>query len=269
MQILWLKLSNLKYKDFFDDITKPNSQKKVFTPNPEIILKSLEDREFLEILNNWDYLVPDGIGLYLWALILEEKSIIKRFIKLPLFVFRLFTKKQELFAKYWDKICGSDLTLDLLEYASQNNIKITILDLYNPNDSLKVANQKEFSNKLKSHYPDLLFDYVIYDTSKKDSIINNIKESDSKVLFSTLWMKFQEKSVLDIMRECKNIKLWLWVGSSFDYLTGFQKRAPEWFRKLWLEWLYRILFGPNKLKRLKRIKRAVFDFLFKVLFYKN
>ena len=77
-------------------------------------------------------------------------------------------------------------------------------------------------------------------------------------------MKKQEESVIEVMENCKNIKLGLWVGSSFDYFIGFQKRAPKIWRSLWLEWFYRLLTWPRKLDRIKRLYRAIFLFIFEV-----
>lgn len=39
------------------------------------------------------------------------------------------------------------------------------------------------------------------------------------------------------------------VGGSFDVLSGYKKRAPKIFIKLNLEWFYRILREPSRLKR--------------------
>ncbi|MDP5039091.1 MAG: WecB/TagA/CpsF family glycosyltransferase, partial [Candidatus Gracilibacteria bacterium] len=75
----------------------------------------------------------------------------------------------------------------------------------------------------------------------------------------------QEKSVIEVMEKCENIKIGLGIGSSFDYLIGFQKRSPDFFKNYGLEWLYRLITGPNKLKRFKRIYNAVFYFTYKVL----
>jgi hypothetical protein len=74
----------------------------------------------------------------------------------------------------------------LVNYSEKNNIKITILDLYNPTDSKKVKSQEIFSSKLKEKFPNLEFDYFIYEPSKKTEIIEQIKNSDSKIVFSTL-----------------------------------------------------------------------------------
>ncbi|MDP5039092.1 MAG: hypothetical protein NWP80_01440, partial [Candidatus Gracilibacteria bacterium] len=186
IEIFGLKLSKLSYKDFFGSLVKFDKQNIIFTPNPEIMLNYMKDEEFKNILLKADYLLPDGIGLYLGAMILEEKNIFLRVLKLPYFIFKLFIGKKQLFEKYGDKICGSDLTKDLLDYSDKNNIKITIIDLYNPLDLNKIESQKSFRKNIEKIYKNLDFDYFFYDLSKKDKIIEEIKNSNSKILFSTL-----------------------------------------------------------------------------------
>ena len=51
------------------------------------------------------------------------------------------------------------------------------------------------------------------------------------------------------------------VGGSFDVLSGTKKRAPKIFIKLNLEWLYRIIKEPS---RLKRFWNSNVKFIFKV-----
>ena len=41
--------------------------------------------------------------------------------------------------------------------------------------------------------------------------------------------------------------LTLCVGASIDFLTGGEKRAPQWMQRLSLEWLYRMLQNPKRL----------------------
>jgi exopolysaccharide biosynthesis WecB/TagA/CpsF family protein len=196
---------------------------------------------------------------------LEEKSWVLRALKTPFYFFNLFFNKQKLYEKYGDRICWSDITKDLLYYCETQQISITIVDLYIPTDLNKVASQEIFTEKLSKTFPELKFDYIIYNPEKKPEILEQIKNSNSKVLFSTLWMKRQEQSVIEIMEYCDNIKLGLWIGSSFDYFTGFQKRSPQIFSTLWIEWFYRIFTWPQKIKRLKRVYNAIFVFLYRVL----
>lgn len=265
MKIFNITLDNLKYIDFFKQITRFEKQEIVFTPNPEILLKTLTDKEFEWLLNKATILTPDGIWLYIAYQMLEESSRTMRIVKIPVYFYHLFFNKHKLYEKYWERICGSDVTKDLLYYCESQKITITIVDLYNPTDANKVASQKIFSEKLSTAFPELQFDYMIYNPEKKSEILDQIKSSDSKIVFSTLWMKKQEQSVIDIMDHCPNIKLWLGIWSSFDYFIWFQKRAPKVFSDIWLEWLYRIATWPQKLKRLERIYNAIVVFLIQVI----
>lgn len=276
MQILWIPLWKYKYKDFFKEISSLDKKSIIFTPNPEIILKTLEDKDFKKSILKADYLVPDWTWLFIAYQIIDLKSKIKNyylqvissFFALAYFIFNVIFRKEYIYKKYGDKICWSDLTFDLIDFSQKNNIKITILDLYNPNDKNKVASQKIFSSKIKENYPNLNFKYIIYNESKKDEIIENIKKSKSKILFSTLWMKKQEESVIEIMWKSDNLVLGLWVWSSFDYIVWFQKRAPIFWRKFWFEWLFRLVTWPQKIKRFKRLWNAIVVFTFKIILEK-
>ena len=51
------------------------------------------------------------------------------------------------------------------------------------------------------------------------------------------------------------------VGGSFDVLSGMKKRAPKFFIKFHLEWLYRICREP---KRMKRFFKSNVKYLFEI-----
>jgi N-acetylglucosaminyldiphosphoundecaprenol N-acetyl-beta-D-mannosaminyltransferase len=264
MEIFWININKLNYKNFLAEITKFEKQNIVFTPNPEILLKTKENSDFKNLIKKASYLTPDWIWLYLGFQIIESNSKIIAILLLPYFLFNLIFRKNYLYKKYWDRICGSDLTKDILNICEEKNIKFTIIDLYKPTDKNKVESQKTFSQDLKNKYKNIIFDYFIYNPEKKEEIIKKINKSDSKILFSTLWMKLQEESVIEIMEKCNNIKLWLWIWSSFDYIIWFQKRAPKIWRTLWIEWLYRLIRWPQKINRIKRLYNAIFIFSFEV-----
>jgi N-acetylglucosaminyldiphosphoundecaprenol N-acetyl-beta-D-mannosaminyltransferase len=287
MKIFELEIPKLKYAKFFKEITQQiqeRDEKKgkiVFTPNPEICLKTLQDNEFLQALQKADYLTSDGIWLYIAYQIQDFYStihnthiiaqILKRFLAsllLPYIIFSVLFRKHTLYKLYGQRICGSDITEDLVYFCEAKGIRIAILDPYFPNDFKKCEAQKHFSKNLKKVFPNLHFDhYVVSDTNKK-KVFEKVAKGKAKVLFSTLGMKKQELSILEWIKKCPNIRLGLAVGSSFDYFTGFQKRAPDLFRSTGFEWLYRIATSPNKLKRLRRIYQAVCVFPIKVIFYK-
>ena len=273
MKIFGLEIWKYRYRELFAEITaflSDSSQdrgKAIFTPNPEICLRTLEDREFLDVLQNADYLTSDGIGLYL-AYQMQDASKIGALVLFPYFLFNILFRKKYLYAKYGDRICGSDLTNDLLIFSEENNIQIAIIDPYYPADKDKCASQETFRAKLSAKFPSLDFDFYVYSGEKSDEIFQKIHASWAQILFSTLGMKSQEISVLKWLKLCQNLRLWLWIGSSFDYHIWFQKRAPEIFRTLGFEWLYRIFTSPNTCKRLARIYQALIVFPIKILLHK-
>ena len=230
MKIFWIEISNLKYSDLFEKITKFEKQNIVFTPNPEILLKTKSDKEFENILKKADFLTADWIWLYIAFQILDNNhGKILNFLLLPWYFFNLFFRRKYLYKKYWERICWSDLTKDLLNYAEKNDISITILDLYNPDDAKKVASQRIFKEKLQNTFKNLKFDYFVFDPEKKEEIFEKIRQSEAKIVFSTLWMKRQEENIIEVMQNCTNLKLWLWVWSIY-LISKKSPKALEKFR---------------------------------------
>lgn len=288
MKIFELDIPNLKYSSFIealqDFLMQTDLEKKrgktIFTPNPEICLKTLEDKEFLEILQQADSLTSDGIGLYLAYQIIDLKDKLSLYIKnillqkiciitlLPYFLFNIIFRKRYLSKKYGDRICGSDITTELVRFSEKNNIKIAIIDPYYPLDTKKCESQKHFSENLRKVFRELDFEFYIWKEDEQN-IIKILQNSKVKICFLTLGMKKQELLALELQKKCPNIRLFLGVGSSFDYYTGFQKRAPKLWRDLGFEWLYRIFTSPKKLARLKRIFQALIVFPVKVIMYKK
>ncbi|MBQ3111571.1 MAG: WecB/TagA/CpsF family glycosyltransferase, partial [Firmicutes bacterium] len=62
-------------------------------------------------------------------------------------------------------------------------------------------------------------------------------------------MPFQEKW-LHTYAEALNAKVAVGVGGSLDVVAGRVKRAPRLWQNLHLEWLWRTLLEPKRLKRI-------------------
>jgi UDP-N-acetyl-D-mannosaminuronic acid transferase (WecB/TagA/CpsF family) len=60
MHFFTLDIYNGRYREFLEIIKNPTQKTLVFTPNPEILVRVSRDREFLDILSQADYLVPDA-----------------------------------------------------------------------------------------------------------------------------------------------------------------------------------------------------------------
>jgi len=126
----------------------------------------------------------------------------------------------------------------------------------------------DLMNNILKKYINKKFKFIINETglsSKKEVLQKaNVKidESYPDIIFVGLGCPRQEKWIKENIAKYPNTRLILTVGGAFDFLTGKQKRAPLLFRKIGLEWLWRLIKQP---KRYKRIFNATIKFLFKAL----
>ena len=96
------------------------------------------------------------------------------------------------------------------------------------------------------------------------TIYNEINSKSPKLILVAMGSPRQEKFIYN----AKNIlkpALMIGIGGSLDVWSGTVKRAPKLFQDLGIEWLYRTLTHPS---RLKRIFPTLPMFLLKAINYK-
>lgn len=259
MHILWLNIYKGKYSEFFEHIKTPQKPILVFTPNPEILVRANEDTDFYLDLKKADYLTPDANGLYTASLIQDWSSYFSALLSTF-----FWKKKNEL--QYGELIRGSSLTFDLVDAAMTAGEGIMMIDNYrikNPTNAFEVK-KKEVQARLPELFlevfPNLQVDIIFDNELSPPEIAERIIQKDVRYVFSCIGMKYQEHRLVEIFSHLPQTTkvVGLGVGSSFDYLLWLQKRAPEIFQKLGLEWLYRLIQDP--FWRWKRIKTALIDF---------
>ena len=200
----------------------------IITVNPEMINLSFKDENFAKLLNDADLLLPDGIGIKLALMIMGEKS---------------------------NRIAGVDFAYNLLQKCEKNGTSVAFVGT--SEDILTKAVEK-----IKTQMPDLKIVYTHngFFENSEEIYERLIKASPSLVLVA-LGSPKQEYFIAEAKNKLKN-GLLIGVGGSFDVWSGEIKRAPVIFQKLGLEWFYRTITQP---KRLKRIFPALPLFLLKVL----
>ena len=118
---------------------------------------------------------------------------------------------------------------------------------------------------LKEKYPNLVLAGATNGYEKdKDKVFDKIAKTKPDIILVALGIPLQEKLIYKHLNEFDK-GIFVGVGGSFDVISGHKKRAPKIFIKLNLEWLYRILKEP---KRLKRFYDSNVKFLFKVKKYR-
>ena len=200
----------------------------IFTPNPTMIEYARGDGEFSRILNSASLSLCDGIGVSLASFLLG-KGMIKR-------------------------ICGVDFGEALAKVCAEKGYSLYLLG-----GEAGVADKA--AKKLISRYPSLRIagTHDGYFENEWD-VISEISLSGAEVLYVCLGSPKQERFIYYNRKYLPDI-LMIGLGGSLDIYSENKRRAPIFLRKIGLEWAYRIIKEPKRLK-----KARVLSFILSVLF---
>ena len=209
-----------KAKGFLED----GKQHYICTPNPEIVMEAQQDGKLMEILRKADLVVPDGIGV-VWA-----------------------SRYSEIVLK--ERVAGYDLTQRL--FASIADTPHTVYFFGGAPGVAATA-----ARHMKKQYPSLKIvggHNGYFDGAEEKKILADIKKCVPSILLVGLGAPKQEKWIYDHLEET-GAKIAIGVGGSFDVMAGNIKRAPKVFRKLGMEWFYRLITQPTRWKRMMRLPK--------------
>ncbi len=211
------KHGNKEFLELLDSRIEDNKKTFIITANPETLMYSKTDEEILNMLNDkQNLIVPDGIA------VVKAAKILKIDIK--------------------ERIAGIDICTHLLEYASAHKKKVFLFgSAQNVIDGMK----KVIANKYSGI--DLLGTENGY-VKDKDKVFEKIAKLKPDIVMVALGIPSQEKLIYKHLSKFKH-GVFIGVGGSFDVISTVKKRAPKLFIKLNLEWLYRIICEPKRLKR--------------------
>lgn len=198
----------------------------VFTPNSEMLVEAVKDREFEEILNKGHLVVPDGIGVV----------IASRFYGTP----------------FKERVAGFDLMMRLMETANLKGKSIYLL-------GGREGVAEEAAIKLTEKFGGLKIAGTrngYFESHEEEKILDEINSSNADILLVALGAPKQEKFIYRHRNELK-VKIAMGVGGSLDILAGRAKRAPEFFRRAGLEWFYRLIKEPWRIIRMMRLPKFI------------
>lgn len=234
---LFDKLYKYSREDLYNEVSgRLNNEEKTFiiTANPETFMKAKKDNILKEaILQEGTLVVPDGIG------IVKAANFLKYALK--------------------ERIPGIEITQHLIKEAAKYNKSIYLFG------ASKVV-IKHLVEKLNIQYPNLrIIGYTDGYVKAKDKVFNKILKLKPDIILIALGIPQQEKLIYKHYHKF-NKGIFIGVGGSFDVISGVKKRAPLFWRKLNLEWLYRLLKEP---KRIKRFIKGNILFIYEIFYLKT
>ncbi|MCC6639124.1 WecB/TagA/CpsF family glycosyltransferase [Candidatus Falkowbacteria bacterium] len=199
------------------------------TPNAEICLKGYHDSKLRDITKLADLALPDSFGLKLGAKIQGQELV--------------------------NRVQGVDFTHELLKLAAKKRAKVVLIGGRGKTGIAAIEN-------CKALYPGLSIDYIhggefsAQGVSEYPDFITRLLQAQPDIILVNLGAPKQEYFI-DRYRHELSCKFIIGVGGTVDFLSGSIPRAPLWMRKYGLEWLFRLIQEP---KRIKRIINAVIIF---------
>ena len=200
------------------DFLNGGEPRAIYTPNPEIIMIARKDAEFMRILSRADMVLPDGIGIVIAS-------------KFGAYKFR-------------ERVTGCDTSLRIFE-----KIKDTDKTVYFYGGAPGVAEEARI--KLQASYPGLKIIGArdgFQDEEAQNKMIEEIKRLKPDILLVGTGSPRQERWI-DKHKNELPCKILMGVGGSFDVYSGKVRRAPDIWVNMRLEWLYRLIKQPSRIKR--------------------
>lgn len=190
------------------------------TPNPEFILAADKDLEFQKILNQADLVLPDGIGVVYSAKILGT----------PL----------------KGRVAGFDFACDMLDVLNEMGGRLYLL-------GAKPGVAEEAGRRILERYPNLTL-CGTQDGYFKDEEAALLKVAAARpdLLFVCLGAPKQEKWMAR-WGALTGAKLAIGLGGALDVFAGNVDRAPEKWRRMGLEWAYRLSREPKRIGRMAKL----------------
>lgn len=139
---------------------------------------------------------------------------------------------------------GSDVTEILLQQEMGSNAPIVLIG---GDETTAAALARMYSlGNLIQHIPPM---GLMGNPAAIDAAADFIVAHPARYVLIAVGSPQQEVIALRALQSGQARGLGLCIGASIDYLTGRSHRAPAFFRRFALEWLYRLLREPRRLWR--------------------
>ena len=105
--------------------------------------------------------------------------------------------------------------------------------------------------KLRENYPSINIGGALdgyADEQARVAFGQDIRQAGGGVVAVAMGSPLQEKIIMNLKSACPEA-FFMGVGGTFDCYVGAVSRAPEFWQRVHLEWFYRLIKQPSRIKR--------------------
>lgn len=231
IKLFGVPIDHLNCSQVLEHLDRFVSEKKahqVITPDTLAILRARADKQYLDITKKADLVTPDGAGI-LWATAFLEEPLPERITGIDMinYICQLAVRK-----KYKIYLLGAER--NVIEKAAKN-----LIERY-PGINIVGYHHGYFDNSNSTKN----------DTSEENEniIIQEIKDKKPDFLLVGMGVPKQEFWIFKHKDELE-VPVCIGIGGSFDVISGKIPRAPLWMQNHGMEWIYRLIREPKRIKR--------------------
>lgn len=182
--------------------------------NPEKVMKAQQDPQLKQIINNAELRYADGMG-----------------------VVKVMQKK---LGQTVQRVPGCETWEALMHRAADKKVPVFLV-------GAKPEVLQATKTKLQAFGVPVVGAQDGY-FKDEDALINQLVQSGAKVITVAMGSPKQELFIEKAKKSLPDA-YFMGVGGTYDVFTGNVKRAPELWCKLNLEWAYRLVLQPSRIKR--------------------
>ena len=204
----------------------------IVAPNTEFIMRAQKDEEFFKILKSAKLATPDSVGIMLGGKMQKKK--------------------------FKARIPGQMYFRSVLKQGEKEGWTFYLLGGKDEIPKLAVENVKKI-------YPNVNivgYHEGYFEKDSEKEVIEEINQLQPNVLFVAMGAPKQEKWIYE-HRNILKVDVAAGQGGTFDYEAGNIKRAPKLIQKLGIEWIWRLILQPSRIKRMMVLPQYVIKLLLK------
>lgn len=229
-KVLNYNICKLNKIEIINELNNSDNRNILFNINPIIMVNFNDNKEYKKFINKEKYNISDGFGTIVGLKFKDNKG--------------------------YSQITGVDMFNSLADNACKYDKKVYLY-------GAKKEVIEKTVNVLKEKYIKLNICGYMSGYSKEKDVLYDIKKCKPDYLFVGIGSPKQEEFIIRNEMLFRNISVIMPVGGTFDVVSGLKKRAPIIYQKLHLEWLYRMIKEPKRIKDNVKILKYLYLVIFK------
>jgi len=228
-------------------LARSDSKSYVVKPYSEFMPWAHRDATIRETLNGAALCLADGVGI-LWAAhyLSLRGGRLRALAQFPMSLASLAFNPGSIRQPLRENMAGVDLTWAMLEQLEATGASVFLLG----GRRHEVEGARE---RIGERLPGLRiagFRHGHFDVSgpENESIVAEINAVSPNALLVAMGFPLQERWIVANLARLK-VNVVIAEGGSFSFISGATRRAPAWMRRYGIEWLFRLLRQPSRLRR--------------------